>query len=126
MLVFEIRLPPGAPSTIADDYRIQLQTSENRMPATLDRVQEIGGRAVIAGNVKMYFRARQRLLVLTMPDKTDVLFDLKLGLSPSHTKTYTDWKRATYVAGPEKNEARRIGDTDHFDIRYRVNWIGDE
>ena len=37
--------------------------------------QEEEGRAVIAGSVEMYFRTWQRMLVLTMPDKTDVLFN---------------------------------------------------
>jgi MFS family permease len=125
-LVFEIRLPQGVAPPGLKASAIELQTSKNRMPATLEKVGLEGGRAVISGRVDLYFRVWQRMLVLTLPDKTDILFDLSLGLTPRHTKALGAWQRATYVGEPGKEEARRTTPADQYDIRYRIEWAGEE
>lgn len=125
-LVFEIRLPPGVAPPSLNTSAIELQTSENRMPATIEPTGLDGGRAVISGKVDLYFRVWRRMLVLTMPDKTDIIFSLSLGLSPPHTKSFGAWQRADYVAEPGKDQARRTTATDQYDIRFRTEWAGED
>src|SRR4051812_11698184 len=47
-LVFEIRLPPGISPPNLKASEIELQTSKNRMPATIDKIELEEGRAVIS------------------------------------------------------------------------------
>jgi len=124
-LVFEIRLPGAAPASVAG-YEIELQTSKNRMPGTLKAPRQEDGRTVIAGSVEMYFRVWQRMLVLRLPDKTDVLFDVRLGLSPAHSATFGAWQRADYIGEPGKEEARRPTPAESYEIRYRTEWAGED
>lgn len=124
-LVFEIRLPPEAAPPNVDGYAIELQTSRNRMPGRLEGPREEDGRMVIAGSVEMYFRTWRRTLVLTTPDKTDVLFDIRLGPSPAHGATFGAWQRPDYIGEPGKDEARPATAADRYEIRYRAAWADD-
>lgn len=123
-LAFEIRLPTGAAAP--DARSIELHTSKNRMPALIltDAARNDGGRAVIAGLVEMYYRTSQRTLVMTMPDKTDVLFGIKLGATPKHSREYGEWQRADYMAAPGEDRPRRATAADNYEIRYRADWPG--
>jgi hypothetical protein len=125
-LVFEIRLPPAAAPSDAKAWAIELQTSRNRMPATLEAPRRDEGRDVIVGSVELYYRTWRRTLVLTMPDKTDVLFDISLGLSPGHARAFGAWQRADYIARPGDGQARRTTAADLYEIRYRTEWVGDD
>ena len=125
-LVFEIRLPRGVTPPDTKASAIELQTSKNLMPGTIDKIVREDGRAVISGRVDIYYRTWQRMLVLTLPDKTDILFDLSLGITPKHTKVLGAWQRATYIGEPGKQEARKTTAADQYDIRYRVEWAGEE
>lgn len=128
-LVFEIRLPPGVAVPPSRD-RVELQTSKNTMPAILSDTRRDagpdGGREVLTGSVELYYRTWHRLLVLRLPDKTDVLFEPSLGLTPNHTKSFTDWRRADYIARPGDEQARRTTAADAWEIRYRVDWAGED
>ena len=126
-LVFEIRLPAGAalPST-SSNWSVELQTSRNRMPGSLDAPREEQGRTIIPGRVEMYYRVWSRLLVVTMPDKTDLLFELSLGLGASHSPTFGAWQRVAYIGEPGKDEARRSTAADQYEIRYRAEWAGED
>lgn len=121
-LIFEIRLPPGAVPANVNDWSIELQTSRNRMPGSFEAPRQEQGRTVIPGRVEMYFRTWSRLLVATMPDKTDLLFEVGLGLSPAHSRTFGAWHRADYVGEPGKGEVRRTTTADQYEIRYRAEW----
>ena len=125
-LVLEIRLPPDVSPPTANGYSIELQTSKNQMPGNLEAPRQQDGRTVIAGSVELYFRTWQRLLVLKTPDKTDVLWSLSLGLSPSHAKALGAWQRADYIGEPGKDEARRATEADRYEIRYRTVWAGED
>lgn len=125
-LVFEIRLPASAVSGGGRAAAVELQTSRNRMPGSLEAPRLMNGHAIVAGSVEIYFRTVQRTLVLTLPDKTDLLFELRLGLTPAHNATFGEWQRANFVAEPGKPEARRATASDGYDIRYRVVWAGEE
>ena len=126
-LAFEIRLPAGASPPTANERPIELQTSKNRMPALMQReaTRVDGGRPVIVGLVEMYYRTSQRMLVMTMPDKTDILFNIKLGGAPKHAREFSDWQRADYIGEPGKTQTRRAGAADNFEIRYRADWPGE-
>ena len=127
--MFEIRLPPGVAAPTSRDV-VELQTSKNTMPAVLSDARREdgrdGGRAVLAGSVELYYRTWHRLLVLRLPDGTDVLFEPSLGLTPAHTRTFTDWRRADHVARPGDERPRRTTAADAWEIRWRVEWAGED
>jgi hypothetical protein len=124
-LVFEIRLPPGvAPPKPGDDI-LELQTSQNRMPASAVEIREDQGRPVVSGNVEMYYRTSSRLLVLTMPDKKDVLFDIRVGRSPARIKSFGAWTPADWIAEPGREQPRKATAADQYEIRFRVEWADD-
>jgi hypothetical protein len=125
-LVFEIRLPQGVLPADGKDAEVELQTSKNRMPATLQAGRREDGRDVLSGSVEIYYRTWRRTLVLTLPDKTDVLFDLSLGLTPAHDKAFGAWQRADYIARAGDGEARRTTEADRYEIRYRTRWVGED
>jgi hypothetical protein len=125
-LVFEIRLPPGAAPTTINDWSVMLQTSQNRMPGSLDAPRQEQGRTVIPGRVEMYYRTWSRLLVVTMPDKTDLLFEVSLGLGAAHSRTFSAWQRPDYIGEPGKDQARRPTPADQYEIRYRADWPGED
>ena len=122
-LVFEIRLPPGVAAPPSPDV-VELQTAKNTMPAVLSDGRRDDGRAVLVGSVELYYRTWHRLLVLRLPDKTDVLFEPSLGLTPDHTKNFTDWRRADWIARGDE-PARRTTAADAWEFRYRVDWDED-
>jgi hypothetical protein len=127
-LAFEIRLPAGSAIPTGAERPIQLETSKNRMPALMqpDAMRAEEGRTVLVGSVEMYYRTSQRLLTMTLPDKTDVLFDIKLGGAPKHAREFVDWQRASYIGEPGKTQPRRATAADNFEIRYRADWPGEE
>ena len=126
-LVFEIRLPPSvAGPASAGDSPVELQTSRNRLPATLQSGRRDGDREVLAGRVELYYRTWQRTLVLTMPDKSDVLFEISLGLTPEASKSFGPWQRAEFIAQPGRGQAQRTTVADRYEIRYRVEWPDDQ
>ena len=127
-LVFEIRLPAGAALPTDNERPIQLETSKNRMPALMDRAatRDDAGRPVLVGAVEMYYRTSSRLLTITMPDKTDAIFDIKLSGVPKHSRQFSDWQRASYIGEPGKSETRKPTAAENYEIRYRADWPGEE
>jgi hypothetical protein len=126
-LVFEIRLPAGAAPPTGNERPIQLETSKNRMPALMQReaMRDDGGRPVLVGLVELYYRTSRRLLTMTMPDKTDVLFDIKLPSVPKHSPEFSPWQRAEYIGEPGQSQPRRATAADNYEIRYRADWAGE-
>ncbi len=117
-LLFEIRLPEGAPTPASSNLvAITLDTDKNQMPAWLatDAVRTEGGRAVITGGVELYYRTSRRVLVLKLPDQPARLFALKLKASPAATDRFGEWQRADGVDG-----ASAGGSADGYELRYRV------
>lgn len=129
-LAFEIRLPAGASPPTKDERPIQLETSKNRtgMPALMqpEYTRSEGGRTILVGLVEMYYRTSQRMIVMTMPDKSDVIFNLKLGAVPKHAREFVAWQRADFIAEPGKTQARKATTADNYEIRYRPQWAGEE
>jgi hypothetical protein len=124
-LAFEIKLPPGAVTAPGD---IQLNTTKNRMPALMhkDYTRNEDGRMVIVGLVEMYYRTSQRLLVVNMPDKTDVLFNVKLPGVPKHSREFSEWRRADYIGEPGASQTRKPTAAESYEIRYRAQWAGED
>lgn len=125
-LVFEIRLPPGATPANVDGWSVMLQTSKNRMPGSLEAPRREQGRTVIPGRVELYYRTWSRLLIVTMPDRTDLLFEVNLGLGATHSRTFSAWQRANHIGEPGKETARRTTSADQYEIRYRADWPGED
>jgi hypothetical protein len=126
-LAFEIRLPAGASPPTGNERPIQLETSKNRMPALMQReaTRSEEGRTVLVGLVEIYYRTSQRMLVMTMPNRTDVIFNLNLGSVPKHAKEFGSWQRADFIGEPGQTQARRATATDNYEIRYRAEWAGE-
>lgn len=98
------------------------------MPALMqpEAMRAEGGRTILVGSVEMYFRTSSRLLTLTLPDKTDVIFDIKLPGKPKHARELGDWQRASFIGEPGKSQTRRATAADNYEIRYRADWPGEE
>jgi hypothetical protein len=126
-LVFEIRLPAGATPPGGEERPIELQTNKNRMTANMDRAatRDDGGRPVIGGLVEMYYRTSQRMLVMNMPDKTDVIFNIKLRRVPRHSPEFSAWQRVDSIGEHGKTQPRRTTAADNYEIRYRTEWAGE-
>lgn len=115
-LVFEIRLPAGAPAlplvshsdALARRSPIELRTSQNTMSAEITSSASGGdGRMIATGLVELHYRVAERTLALRHPPGSpDVLFKVQLGRSPSPTAAFSPW-------------ARDSGDRG-YEIRYRV------
>jgi hypothetical protein len=123
-LMFEIKLPQGAsaPALVsqAEAYArrspIELQTSENTMSAEIEALREEDGRSVVSGRVEMYYRTRERLLVLKQ-SSGDVVFEIKLGATPEHTDQFSEWQPPTPVEGQSLGTGEK-----GYEIRYRAAW----
>ena len=90
------RAPAGALDPPAARHRsrpspdvVELQTSKNTMPAVLSDGRRDDGRAVLAGSISSTIALTVALLVLRLPDRTNVLFEPSLGLTPAHTRNFT-------------------------------------
>lgn len=126
-LAFEIRLPAGAAPPTRNERPIQLEGGKNRRDALMqpEYTRSEGGRTILVGLVEMYYRGSQRMIVMTMPDKTDVIFNLKLASVPKHSKDLSAWQRADFIAEPGKTQARKATPADNYEIRYRADWPGE-
>lgn len=126
-LAFEIKLPPGATPPRDSERPITLVAGKNNMPGSLraESLRDDGGRPVIAGFVEMYHRTSQRLLVVTMPNKTDVLFDIKLASVPKHSREFSAWQRVNWIGEVGKSQTRKATAADQYEIRYRADWAGE-
>ena len=127
-LAFEIRLPAGASPPTRNERPIQLEGGKNRRDALMqpEYTRSEGGRTILVGLVEMYYRGSQRMIVMTMPDKTDVIFNLKLASVPKHSKELGSWQRADFIAEPGKTQARKAAASDNYEIRYRAVWAGED
>ena len=81
---------------------------------------------VIVGLVEMYYRTSQRLLVVNMPDKTDVLFNVRLPGVPKHSREFSEWRRADYIGEPGQSQTRKPTAAENYEIRYRADWAGED
>jgi len=120
-LEFEIRLPAGNPAPDKRAVDIELHTDKNSSDGLLydEWLRHDAGRAVLHGQVPLYFRTSQRILVLKLKGEPDRLFLLKLWASPSYTKTLGAWQKLDFVAAAGE-QPRPPKPGDDFELRYRV------
>jgi hypothetical protein len=125
-LVFEVRIPNDV--AIADDgrsIRVTLDTDRNQMPAEMTGVPADNGEwLVLAGEVELYHRTAQRLLVVDLGDSNQHIFDVGLPASPSETREWGPWRRVDYVfTSPEQQRAAKPGPDDRSEMRSRVRML---
>jgi hypothetical protein len=118
---FEIRLPKTVLSAAADS-QVELHTDRNQ---TLARMQGVlasddDGRSVLRGSVRLDYRTKDRVLILTLPGQAQCEFKLRLAANPSHSDEYGPWHLADRVAAADKGDETRSQQNDAFAIRYRV------
>jgi hypothetical protein len=126
-LLFEVRIPNDV--NIADDgrsVRVTLDTDKNQMPAEMTGVpaDQAGEWLVLAGEVELYHRTAQRLLVVDLGDGNQHIFDVGLPASPSETREWGPWRRVDYVfTSPEQQRAAQPGPEDRSEMRSRVRML---
>ena len=95
-LNFEIRMPSNA---VADadqrQWRVNLDTPDNQMPATLARPFSTEGENVIlSGEVELYYKTRQRILALDLGDGRSIPIQLSLPAAPPASTDWSPWAKA--------------------------------
>ncbi|MBR0813514.1 hypothetical protein JQ544_18415 [Bradyrhizobium diazoefficiens] len=111
LLVFEIRLPPGAAMpTSPQSIAIELQTDINTMPAELSPAgfRRDGDQAVVTGEVELAFRTSHRQLAVNIQGQPSRIYRIDLTARAPHTPEFGTWHSL-----PDRSE-----------IRYRAKWPG--
>jgi hypothetical protein len=122
VLAFEVRLPSAlAPPKSLEEVSADLQTDRNRMPGRFAEARMEDGRAVLSGDVEVYYRSSWRLLAVKVPGQADRLFRLELPASPRRTTAFGRWERAQYLVEGD-SQPRKTGPEEGFEIRYRMIW----
>lgn len=113
LLLFEVRLAKGATMPAnASDIRFDLQTDLNTMFGTVraDKFRLDGERPVLAGEVELSFRTRNRELEMKIKGRMDRTYQIRLTDKAPHSSEFRPWE-----AHPDGSE-----------IRYRAKWPGRE
>jgi hypothetical protein len=118
---FEIRLPRGTVSSVADT-QVELHTDRNQTLARMeDRLSpEADGRSLLRGSLRLDYRTKERVLILNLPGGARCQFKLRLAASPSRSEQFGPWHIADHVAFPSGGEEDDGLQNDAFAIRYRV------
>ena len=114
---FEIRLPKAALTAIADT-QVELRTDRNERLAQVQEAlsSSADGRNLLKGTVTLDYVTSERMVVVTLPDRTQCRFRLRLPANPSASPQFSPWHLAD---GVTTGSASR-GSNDTFAIRYRV------
>lgn len=110
VLQFEIRYPAGTVLPAAKDIKFELQTDINTMPGEVQatRFRNDSDGPVIAGEVDLAFRTRNRQLEVKMPGRMDRIYQIRLTDKAPHMAEFGRWE-----PNPDGSE-----------IRYRAKWPG--
>jgi hypothetical protein len=120
-LAFEIRISAAGFPAEGRGARVLLDTDLNQMPAEVAPPIRDGEWLVLAGEVELYYRTSQRLLVLELGDGRIEIFDPRLAASPSASGDWTAWQRVDHVfTSPDQREAAPPGPADRSEMRSRV------
>ena len=120
---FEIRMPAGQTILDRKSIDIELQAGSQRSGALLadDWLRIDGDQTLLAGQVQLYTRTANRLLVVTLPDQSRLLFDLGLPATPRVSESFGEWRRVAFLDdGKAESKPRRAGASDDFHIRLRI------
>ena len=122
-LEFELRAPARLAATLdRAAIEVSLDTDLNQMPGTWSEAPaRIEGEWVaLAGEVELYYRTAQRLLVIRFADGHDVIFDPDLAARPEPEAGWSDWRKADFVGLPGQTQTVKPGPDDPYELRYRV------
>jgi hypothetical protein len=128
-LEFELRAPAHlAASLDAKVIDVSLDTDLNQMPAswsdTPPRIE--GAWTSLSGEVELYYRTANRLLVFKFPEGRDLIFKPALAAKPDPADGWSDWRKVDYVGLPDQPQAVKSRPEDAYELRYRVRVSGAE
>jgi hypothetical protein len=128
-LKFELRAPAGF-ALPADPAGIDvtLDTDLNQQPAAWHdtALRQEGDWQILAGEVELYYRTSQRLLVFKFPDGRDRIFRPALSARPDPGQGWSGWRPVDFVGIPGQPQAIKPGPEDPLELRYRVRVWGSE
>ena len=128
-LEFELRAPAGfAPAGDPRVIEVTLDTDLNQQPATWHdpALRQEDGRQVLSGEVELYYRTSQRLLVFRLPDGRDRIFRPALSAKPDPEAGWSGWRAVDFVGLPGQAQTAKPGPEDPLELRYRVRVWGSE
>ena len=128
-LEFELRAPAALAATLdAGALEISLDTDLNQMPGDWSDAPpaSAGDWATIAGEVELYYRTAQRLLVIRFPDGRDLIFNPGLAAKPDPADGWSDWRKPDFIGVPGQAQTSRPGPDEPYELRYRVRVWGME
>jgi hypothetical protein len=107
---------------------VTLDTDLNQQPAAWrdPALRQDGDWKVLAGEVELYYRTSQRLLVFKLPDGRDRIFRPDLPAKPDPDQGWSAWRAVDFVALAGQPQTAKPGPEDPFELRYRVRVWGSE
>jgi hypothetical protein len=110
VLQFEVRYPAGTVLPAAKTITFELVTDINTMPGEVHaaRFRNDGDKPVIAGEVDLAFRTRNRELEVKMPGRMDRTYQIRIPDTAPHASALGRWE-----PHPDGSE-----------FRYRAKWPG--
>lgn len=120
---FEIRMPVAMGTVDRKSISMEMQAGSQRSSGYFndDWLRRDGESVVLSGFVPLYTRTSQRMFVLAMPDKTKLIFNIKLSATPAKSETFGAWQRVDFIDdGKPGSQPRRASSADNYEIRVRV------
>ena len=128
-LELELRAPAANAATLdAGALEISLDTDLNQMPGDWadPAMRAEGDWAILSGEVELYYRTAQRLLVIRFPDGRDLIFNPRLAAKPDPADGWSDWRKPDFIGVPGQAQTARPGPDEPYELRYRVRVWGME
>jgi hypothetical protein len=126
-LEFEVRLPARLAVADRSALRVALNTDRNVDEAVFfdPWARTEGEHQLVGGVVALAFKTSSRLLVVSLPDRTDRIFRLQLARDPDSSAALGDWHRPDHIATQGDAEVRPAAKDDPVELRYRVRRAGE-
>ena len=128
-LEFELRAPADfAPAADPATIEVTLDTDLNQQPAIWHdpALRQDGDRKILSGEVELYYRTSQRLLVFRFPDGRDRIFRPALSARPDPEDGWSAWRPVDFVGLQGQAQTVKPGRDDALELRYRVRVWGGE
>jgi len=128
-LAIELRAPVAKAAPLdVNALEISLDTDLNQMPGSWadPALRTEGDWAILSGEVELYYRTAQRLLVIRFPDGRDLIFNPHLASKPDPEAGWSDWRKPDYLGVPGQAQTAKPGPDEPYELRYRVRVWGME
>lgn len=128
-LEIELRAPAALATTLdVNVLEISLDTDLNQMPGSWsdDPPRAEGDWTILSGEVELYYRTAQRLLVIRFPDGRDLIFNPHLASKPDPEAGWSDWRKPDFIGVPGQAQTAKPGPDEPYELRYRVRVWGME